>query len=262
MFSTFVINLKSQEKRRSHMEGQLHNANIVYELIEAVDGRKYTPTQLEIDLILAKKILGRELGQGEIGCALSHKKAYQKCIESKYEYSLILEDDVVISKNLKEIIEHQIQKPHTWEYLSFDYMRPGRLFLRFWIRSIKINFKKQENIAPKVIFILVSLIKACYIIPLSIYEAMRDRCYKQRKNGRAVTFYRPLYLAGAYLINKKTAEILLQLASPIVYPADMIQNIARDRGMKHRAYVPLSVEQNRVEFGSNILGVDSYPNSI
>ena len=257
MFSTFVINLKSQEKRRAHMEAQLRDVNIEYELIDAVDGRKYTPTQLEVDLVLAKKILGRELSQGEIGCALSHKKAYQKCIDSKYEYSLILEDDVRLSKKLKEIIENEIQKPHTWEYLAFDYMRPGRLFLRFWLRSLKINFKKQEKVTEKVIFILRSLIKAFYIIPLSVYEATRDRYYKQRKNGKAVVFYRPLYLAGAYLINKKTAEILLQLATPVVYPADMVQNIARDRGLKHRAYAPLSVEQNRVEFGSNILGVDT-----
>ncbi|MEN9852176.1 MAG: hypothetical protein RI996_119 [Candidatus Parcubacteria bacterium] len=259
MFSTFVINLNSETKRYQYMKEQLDAAGILFEKIEAINGREYKPTESEYTEHEAIQRNGAALSKGELGCALSHRIAYQKAIESNEEYSLILEDDVVLPNNLKEIVEREIQMNNKkWQYLAFNYMEPGLYFLRFWFRSIYINYCKQTSIYNKSILVLFSVCKGLYIIPLALYESVREKVLRNRKNGKSVIFARPLYLAGAYILNKNSARKLLELSSPIVYPADKIQNIARKSGLQHRAYSPLIITQDRVRFGSNILGVNTH----
>jgi GR25 family glycosyltransferase involved in LPS biosynthesis len=259
MFSTFLINLHNETKRYQHMKEQLDAAGILFEKIEAINGREYKPTESEYTDYNAIQKNGATLSQGELGCALSHRIAYQKALESNEEYSLILEDDTVLPNNFKDIIEREIQLNNKkWQYLAFNYMEPGFYFLRFWFRSIYINYCKQNSLYDKGRLLLLSFGKCMYIIPLAIYESIREILLRKSKNGKSVIFARPLYLAGAYVINKSAARKLLELSSPITYPADKIQNIARKQGLQHRAYCPLIVAQDRVEFGSNILGVTSH----
>ncbi|EPP1355413.1 glycosyltransferase family 25 protein, partial [Enterobacter hormaechei] len=74
--------------------------NIAYEFIEAVDGRKMTETEL--------RNVTRETNYaflpGEVGCALSHQKIYKRIIDENIDAALILEDDVVLNSDLREIL--------------------------------------------------------------------------------------------------------------------------------------------------------------
>jgi hypothetical protein len=89
---------------------------------------------------------------------------------------------------------------------------------------------------------------------MSALEKMREMIYSRLyRYGRPALFYRPLYLAGCYLINRHGAEKLLNLNKRLEYEADRLPNVARVKNsLKYYAFVPLLVKQKREVFGSNI----------
>ena len=260
----FVINLDKDVARMQFMDRQLKVLGLEYERMPGVNGREFDFADEYIeDQAIAKN--GVALTRGEIGCAASHKRCCQKVLDANLEQALILEDDVLLPDNFKEILNREIKRNahHTsWEYLSFDYLQPGFVFLKNWFKGLSLSYDrafKDKNIISRLRFLIVSVIKFIFIFPVALLEQARDSFYKNiKKSGAAVSFYRPLYFAGAYIVTNSGAKKLLQLATPIVYPADRIQNQARVQlGLKFKAYAPLVVYQQREEFGSSILGVKS-----
>lgn len=97
-FSTYIINLESEVKRKQYMEVLLSKQFISnYSFIEAVQGNCISLTKLieKFDEELAYNRYGRKLNRGEIGCTLSHFKCYEK-IATENDYALILEDDISV----------------------------------------------------------------------------------------------------------------------------------------------------------------------
>ena len=92
----YVINLKSRPKRKERAEKELNKYNINYTFIEAVDGSKLNRTELENNNICKCNGSYRELRKGEIGCYLSHLDCWKNILETKKDYGLVLEDDVVL----------------------------------------------------------------------------------------------------------------------------------------------------------------------
>lgn len=260
MFKTFVINLDKDVERMQFMHTQLTKLNINYRRESAVLGKSYKPTLEEYDEDMAL-VKGRHvLLPGEIGCALSHAKVIQKIVDEKIPYALVLEDDVELPDKFNKIIEKEIinnSNGRSWEYLLFDYVVVGRPYIRQWISGVKINLKKtwRVNRSKVVVQSLFSLLKAFYIIPLSIFEEFRDK-YKKHSPG-PVRFFRPVYFAGAYLVTYEGACKLRSLSSPVVYTADHLPNRARVlKKLRFRGYAPQSVRQLKRVFGSSILDLD------
>lgn len=95
---TYVINLKESLERRSYMEKLLgpYQSFLDVNFIEAVDGRKMSKEQM-INIWNQEatyKIYGRYMKNGEIGCALSHRKCYEEILKQQDDMALILEDDI------------------------------------------------------------------------------------------------------------------------------------------------------------------------
>lgn len=94
---TYVINLKDSVIRREAVLAETAKYPFMdVELLEAVDGRKIKPEEIETHFNLKKFIsrYHRSPKGGEIGCTLSHRECYRKLLESEEEFALILEDDV------------------------------------------------------------------------------------------------------------------------------------------------------------------------
>lgn len=102
----FIVNLKKSVERRQKMEEQLLALGLSAEFIEAVDGRLLSDDE--------RKRVTAEVNYaflpGEIGCALSHQKIYKKMIDENIDNALILEDDVVLNEEFKNVME-QISVP-------------------------------------------------------------------------------------------------------------------------------------------------------
>lgn len=124
----FIINLRDGNLRRNHIITQMNNVGINdYTFIEAVDGRKkksYTFKEYDNYTIIKT---GKVLSSTEVGCFLSHLKAIVTGYINNFDYAVILEDDVYLTKEFKEFID------------NIDYYMDGYNLLRL------LNYKKKYN---------------------------------------------------------------------------------------------------------------------
>lgn len=94
-----VIHLSRAEARRPQVERILNACPVPARVIEAVDGRALTDH--EISAVFSQRSLHSPrypfaITAGEIGCFLSHRRAWRIIVESGLRAGLILEDDVEI----------------------------------------------------------------------------------------------------------------------------------------------------------------------
>lgn len=128
---TLVINLQRRPDRLAFMAAQLDALGLPFQRIEAVDGsgsdaRTHTP----------------DLSTMEHACALSHRSAWQRFLETEHTHCLILEDDVILAQGLKRFLNDPANFPPGVEALRLEtrFMRtrlgPGR---RCRTRGFKIH---------------------------------------------------------------------------------------------------------------------------
>lgn len=90
----FVINLEKDSHKKETFIKNFNKFNLDYEFIKAVYGKGLSEYELD-KLVYDYK--NSFITFGEIGCALSHLKIYQKMINEDIKYALILEDDALCS---------------------------------------------------------------------------------------------------------------------------------------------------------------------
>ncbi|MGR6430408.1 glycosyltransferase family 25 protein [Rhizobium sp. PAMB 3174] len=90
----FYINLDSRPDRRTFMEGELAKYGLTAERIEAVSAGEVTSS----DDAFHRAIFNFDLlAPAEIGCILSHQKAWQAMLDQGLKQALFLEDDMRLS---------------------------------------------------------------------------------------------------------------------------------------------------------------------
>jgi GR25 family glycosyltransferase involved in LPS biosynthesis len=239
---TVVINLPKDIERRKFMEEQLRHLSMPHMVLSATDGRTYDFTGI-YDEDKATREHGTPLTAPEKGCALSHREALRTFLDSGKEYGLILEDDVVLGKDLLRGMEYAFTRKN-WSYIQFNYGPVGFRGIRLWWFLLLQNKRKIS---------LLTLIKGVAANVLSLLWGLRDDIYLLCRTHKLVRPVRDQYLAGCYLLTREAAEALIALNTPLTYTADRIQNIARRKGLiQHRVYVPRIVRQKRESFASSI----------
>lgn len=134
-----VINLAERSDRLEIFKANNDGKAPQFSLFEAIDGRKLTLEKLQekgfdTDKSWRDPILGRVLTWGEIGCFLSHFKVWEMVAVGD-EPILILEDDAVLNKPLREIetylgdyellyLSHVEMNKNGVKELSKDLVRP------------------------------------------------------------------------------------------------------------------------------------------
>lgn len=95
----FVISLPEAVERRAGIKKQLDALGIAFEFVDAVRGSALTKEQRaqmvgpESEMV---KHIDRVLTDGEIGCALSHQRVYDRVIQERFESAFVLEDDALL----------------------------------------------------------------------------------------------------------------------------------------------------------------------
>ncbi|MDD6055232.1 MAG: glycosyltransferase family 25 protein [Helicobacteraceae bacterium] len=150
MCKVFIINLKSEVKRKEYIINLCEKYKLDFEIIEAVNGRELSEVELAkiSDESESKKRIGRILTKGEFGCALSHKKALSKMLELNLSECIILEDDASFDKNLLEFLSLRESLPKNLDLLLLGHYRQVYLDDGFRIESpfsrrfsYNLNFK-------------------------------------------------------------------------------------------------------------------------
>lgn len=103
---TYVINLEKSTVRRQYMEKLLAPYSFLdVEFVKAIDGRLLPEEErrARFDFDGCRALYGRTVNAGEVGCALSHRKAYESLLQSGNPYALVLEDDITIIRDLQAL---------------------------------------------------------------------------------------------------------------------------------------------------------------
>ena len=98
----FVINLDSSKDRLCSISQRLNELGVSFVRIPAINGRALSDQQISeitypYNHYESRVRFTRELTKGEVGCFLSHRKCWERLLESDEQWALIMEDDIQIS---------------------------------------------------------------------------------------------------------------------------------------------------------------------
>ena len=179
--SILVINLKKSEERRQYMDNILKPLGIQYEFFNAIDGRHLRTIDQELyDEKRAKKCANCPMTPGEIGCAFSHIRIYEKMVKENIPEMLVLEDDIELDKKFFHVLfQRKKFLPKDWQIFHFHL--GGDVILKHGFVVSKIDTK-------------------------SNFQLLR---YTAKFAG-----------AYAYVIKLEAAKYLLKTSYPVRYKAD------------------------------------------
>jgi glycosyl transferase family 25 len=103
----FVISLSEAKFRREQVQKALADSMLDWNFFDAINGKQLEEAEKKKNYNKGRslKYNRRELSPGEIGCALSHYSIYRRIISENIPYCAILEDDVVVSANIRSLLE-------------------------------------------------------------------------------------------------------------------------------------------------------------
>lgn len=184
----FVINLDRSTERLKTISSRLLELGLEYERISAVDGKKmedYT-ARFNLDKFLLES--KHQLVPGEAGCAESHINVWTEVIRRNLPYALVLEDDVIISAEIREILNNSCY------FENFDYL-------------------KLDNPIDKIE-------EALHCKGAEIYE----KSIQKKTMGRfKLLELDPVpYGTGGYIISQKACRIFLKRAAKMYFPVDIL----------------------------------------
>lgn len=101
LIPVWVINLKKRPDRLKAIGARLDELDVQWKRLDAVDGSNCP----ESDLKISKKYgeIG-EISNGARACTASHHKFWKELISSKSKFGIILEDDVELSDDFKDLV--------------------------------------------------------------------------------------------------------------------------------------------------------------
>lgn len=202
----YLINLKSAKNRLSRMADMLNEIGLHYEVIEAVDGRVLS--QEEINGLYSRfkswLVLNRQMTRSEIGCALSHKKAYRKFLATNEQSCVIFEDDIIASDMINDAIDL------AQETISTE--RPEVILLS--------AFDEESSQAPS---------------ELGVYNPIGFP-----------------WCTDGYVINRKAAELILRVNTPICICADGWYRWRDYYELSVKRVYPATVSQDRKAIESSV----------
>ena len=126
---TYVITLERSKERNLYIKKHVVKRSLDYQIIPAVDGSLLTEEDIKntcnLEIVNQNK---RWLTNGAIGCALSHLNAYLEFIKTPNRSAFIIEDDVLLPKNINLLlneIEREI-KPSEIILLYYSSFKPAK----------------------------------------------------------------------------------------------------------------------------------------
>jgi glycosyl transferase family 25 len=116
---TLVISLPQSIDRQEKVKEELSKTKLSWEFLEAVDGRKLSYPIPEYQPNKVQRLLGFQLTPNEIGCFLSHRKAWEACVNQDRP-TLIFEDDFVLLPSFEDMIQLLLSHSQDWHLVRLQ----------------------------------------------------------------------------------------------------------------------------------------------
>jgi len=97
---------------------QLDAYSLPFDRVEAVNGDSLDSTVINKLYNFNDSSYHKHMTKGELGCYLSHVRAWQKIVDEQLDYAVILEDDILLQENIQVGLEaiKYIQQP--WDIIK------------------------------------------------------------------------------------------------------------------------------------------------
>lgn len=150
----YYINMDGSDKKLNLLVPYLEKLKFPYKKVSAVKGNKMSEEEILsfLDVKTWQQVVGSKelIYKGTVGCSLSHIKSWETFVQSKYEFALILEDDVYFDPVvLRDVINELIkEKSHRWDIVVLHKLENKRSKSLYSIerlshnRNLNINFSK------------------------------------------------------------------------------------------------------------------------
>jgi glycosyl transferase family 25 len=113
----YVINLDRSPERLRHMHAQAGAIALAFERVEGIDGEQLAEADLAAH---RERAAPYPLTPGEIGCWLSHQKAWSLIAARDDAWGLVLEDDVQLSPDLPAALDGAADAPADADIVKID----------------------------------------------------------------------------------------------------------------------------------------------
>lgn len=119
-----VISLAAAPARRAHARRLLEAMPVDGFIVDAVDGRALVGSPLATGAERLSPRYPFPLTDAEIGCFLSHRRAWQALVDSGADQALIFEDDALVGPAFRASLDRLFARPGAWSYVQLHSHRP------------------------------------------------------------------------------------------------------------------------------------------
>ena len=188
----YVISLPRRLDRRERVNRVLNG--IDFEFVDSIDGYR----DIDIKELIKNKELSTEfkdpvglITKGIVGCALSHKKAWKKFIDSKEETAIFFEDDLMMTKDIfRQLPGQEVTKESEYTQYYIDLQNEISM-LKDW----DVIFMGRKQLTYPGDMVSTNIVKPVF-----------------GQSG---------WGAHAYVLNKKSVKKLMKEYTPIDFAADV-----------------------------------------
>jgi len=185
-----VISLERSLDRRKQVEKEMQKISFPWAFLDAVDGSALAAPPVEYKKNKVKRLQGYALTPNEIGCYLSHMKAWSCCVEKNIA-TLVLEDDFVLSSDFENILNALLSEDAAWSFIRLQglYEVPFQKVLE----QSEFNLVKNQGDAVGATAYLLKPPVAARLIKhsMDIYEPVDHFLEHHQKHGLEFLAIRP-----------------------------------------------------------------------
>ncbi len=179
-----VISLPGSTERQAKVRMQLDQIGYPWQFLEAVRGAALTEPPKEYNAAKVRRLLGFELTPNEIGCFLSHKKAWQRCVRANTP-ALVFEDDFALLPHFEETIAYLMAHRDAWQAVRLQ----GLFSVRQDVISDQGRFRIVRNhgdvVGATAYLIEPAIAKRLIEESRDLYEPLDHFLEHERKHGIA-----------------------------------------------------------------------------
>ena len=123
-FDTIVISLRTSVERRARVLQQFTARPFPWNFQDAIHGASLPSFPEEYDRRKHLQFFGLDMIPGQIGCFLSHREAWKKCVATQ-KLTLVLEDDFQFQQELSEVLPIVFDNLAHFDVLKLQGIREG-----------------------------------------------------------------------------------------------------------------------------------------
>jgi glycosyl transferase, family 25 len=187
---TVVISLLRSPQRREKARSELSKTVLNWSFLDAVDGSQLQSFPPEYQPRKVKRLLGFEMTPNEIGCFLSHKKAWQTCLKNN-QPALIFEDDFVLLPHFEKTLQLLLTEFHDWQLIRLQALAKTPHDIVKTIGGISIVKNHEDPLGSTAYIIKPEAAKILIEHAKDIYEPLDHFLEHRKKHGVEILAVKP-----------------------------------------------------------------------